>query len=685
MKSPVFQIIRDFLIKREEHKSKCFLRNTESNQLESKQYYIIFLANNGNNLNILGRSWKLRGQHISIYEDQTWSEKNFQSTYHYTGSFICDKKKIIVHAYFDRNGKYCYCHVKDENNIRIEINPFDDNTIQLYAEAASILVISAIQAEANRISNDFEDKFDVAMQQLTESSRELAEGKESSIKFYLENVDQCLVQLQYLQQYSYNPRDILQENLLRAKKYLSNKLEILIQSNKDPVDDLKDIEEAKTESEQSLNRLKRLNLNHKKSIDKKTNLLTKIEEQLNDLSIINNPVDCLVKHYELLLKKFELLKSSDEDTVLSVFAELNNKRAILRVNTIEAALNGDLFAVKTMSAYVEDLPNFVFFWTIAQGYVEMVEFLLKNYRFNINQINIVAVKGTFVADTPILTAVRFNHINIVDLLLKNKANPNIKNPFVGQTALMEAVESNRFEIAELLLRHKADPNLQPQREKAFICTTNAKLAMLISKFSQNKDPSQTALHRACALKRIKFVKLLLQHQADWTLRDKGGATPFMLNAMWRDQPLNEEIALAFLEKGLDIDILHPTHSYSSLFYACQENRLESVKFLIDHGADPNLACVPIKNVLKADYEIDFSTVGFKSKHFALTPFMKAAQKDHVDILKYLVKQKHFPVTKENSYDAYILAKLSCATDSMEFLERTFGFVSVEHYANNNNF
>ena len=51
------------------------------------------------------------------------------------------------------------------------------------------------------------------------------------------------------------------------------------------------------------------------------------------------------------------------------------------------------------------------------------------------------------------------HHQVVELLLKEKADPNIQNND-GWTALMVASQNGHHQVVELLLKEKADPNIQ---------------------------------------------------------------------------------------------------------------------------------------------------------------------------------------------------------------------------------
>jgi ankyrin repeat protein len=73
-------------------------------------------------------------------------------------------------------------------------------------------------------------------------------------------------------------------------------------------------------------------------------------------------------------------------------------------------------------------------------------------------------------DTPLITSVRKYSLNITNLLLKNKANVNLKNKF-GNTALWYAVDKDSKKFAESLI--KAGANLNIKNNKGWTVLMNA--------------------------------------------------------------------------------------------------------------------------------------------------------------------------------------------------------------------
>lgn len=669
MKSPVFQIINDFLKKKRELKSKCFLKTNA----EGKHYFKILLPNARESLKILEKTWAPNGHHVSIYEDQTWSDLHYQSTYHYTGSFVFNNEEIIVHAYFNRYGEYVYNHVKTKGNIALKITDIDEASIQLYAEDASIKIISLIQQESNDLSSQFIDKLNNAMQKLCITSQELSQEKEETIEDYLKQIEICLKEVERVERYTYTPHKSLQSHLTLTKNHFENKLkEIKKASHKKPTKNSKTASEQKIQKEEVIQSLTLASKQPKKSLE-----LENIQTKLETLQTIVDPIDRIINHFRLLEKKYKLLNPSEINTILSVFKELNDIRALIRQELITRAENGEVNTVNKLAPFVDDIPFNLYFSCVKRG-GGIIKLLLNHYKININQIKVssdritLADKAT-IADTLLIAAIREDQYNTLQFLLQKKANPNIPNPFYGETPLMIAAEHNQTNYVKLLLEHKADPNVRSIREATLFITTDKRLAEIIEKFSRQKDREHTVLHIAVENQNSKIVKLLLDYGADWSMKDINGFSCFMASMTQTSKKLAPEIVSLFLDKGANIDEQHPIHRYTGLYFACQSGYLDDVKFLLGKGADPNIRCMPLRGCLPNNVELTFEE--FSDKQFtAMTPLMKAAAKGFDDIVNYLITQKIKSITLDNVWDTYRLALLAKKTTIIQFLEDTYDFL-----------
>ncbi|CAD8052048.1 unnamed protein product [Paramecium sonneborni] len=142
------------------------------------------------------------------------------------------------------------------------------------------------------------------------------------------------------------------------------------------------------------------------------------------------------------------------------------------------------------------MPQFkgdpLLFHAVAHGNVQEVISLIEDKEANVDARNINGA-------TPLIFAVQANHPQITELLLKFKANPNLKEYYdVGEkTALHYAVEKNQFKLCQLLLDYGANPSLQDKR-------------------------GLTCLHYAARQGFKQIVVLLLNYGVDINLRDENG-------------------------------------------------------------------------------------------------------------------------------------------------------------------
>lgn len=133
-----------------------------------------------------------------------------------------------------------------------------------------------------------------------------------------------------------------------------------------------------------------------------------------------------------------------------------------------------------------------FFNIARKGTIEEAQFYMKSNPTCINQINPYGF-------TPLILACYSGNNVMVSFLIENKADINYVSP--EGTALMAATVKGNVEIVELLLKLNANPNLTNQK-------------------------GVTALMYAIQFKNIKIINLLLQFNANKLLVDQDGKTAF---------------------------------------------------------------------------------------------------------------------------------------------------------------
>ena len=185
--------------------------------------------------------------------------------------------------------------------------------------------------------------------------------------------------------------------------------------------------------------------------------------------------------------------------------------------------------------------------------------------------------------TPIDASVKIADIEIVKLLVKYNADVNILlNKFIDAghdlivkylieeskdinklglkfTPLYKAVLSMNMEVIELILRKGANPNI-----------------------SNENDSKNVPLHLACKKQNLKVIKLLIEHRADANYKDYNGRTS-LFNAIEATNA-NKEIIRFLIANGADIH-KEDNSGISPLSFA-ESNKVSLVKVLTENKS-PN--------------------------------------------------------------------------------------------------
>ena len=119
--------------------------------------------------------------------------------------------------------------------------------------------------------------------------------------------------------------------------------------------------------------------------------------------------------------------------------------------------------------------------------------------------------------------------NIVQLLLEHGADPNAKND-QGASPLYLAVQSDHYETAKLLIEHKADTNLH------------------------SGEHLNVPIHFAIDFENMKILKLLIENGASINFKGSDGFTALMF-VVYYEKIKNEEIVRFLLEHGADPNVM----------------------------------------------------------------------------------------------------------------------------------
>ena len=274
--------------------------------------------------------------------------------------------------------------------------------------------------------------------------------------------------------------------------------------------------------------------------------------------------------------------------------------------------------------------------------------------------------------TPLHAACCMGRLQIVISLLKAKANPNVQN-INGSTPLLSVLQiciqpedteqtieelPNQYEIVDALLEAGADPNIVDCKNctPLYIATIREKADIVARLLKGNADPNvqtascgmRTPLHGACMYGFLEIVNSLLKAKADPNVKAANGATPLIL--------------LLSMDKGLD-----PADKY------------ELVDALLEAQADPNIAkkggvgCTPlylaastgkkdiVTRLLKGNANPDIQTTE------GVTPLHNATYYAHVEVIKVLLKAKADLNILEN-LNGMAPLHIACKFESLEITQ-----------------
>lgn len=212
-------------------------------------------------------------------------------------------------------------------------------------------------------------------------------------------------------------------------------------------------------------------------------------------------------------------------------------------------------------------------------------------------------------------AAHWNDLDAVKVLLASGADPRIANRY-GVTPLSEAAGAGNAAVIEALLNAGADARTLTTADGETVLMTAArtgnvdavKVLLDHGAYVNAKENyrGQTALMWAAAEHHAGVVKLLLDHGADWKILSdahdtvipklsaassvsplaRGGLAAFHFAAREGDIPTGR----VMLDAGVDINQVDADNT-SGLVVAILNKRYSYAKFLLEKGADPNIADV----------------------------------------------------------------------------------------------
>ena len=190
-------------------------------------------------------------------------------------------------------------------------------------------------------------------------------------------------------------------------------------------------------------------------------------------------------------------------------------------------------------------------------------------------------------EKPLIIAADYNNWEIVKLLVENGADVNAQNED-GNTAVFFAALNGNLEMVQYLVEKGADITTKNKTNSTILNyaarSGNLKLVQWLVNQGISVSKSNGALHHAVSSGNLELVKWLVAHGAD--VHGDYYNDSVLLYAV---RCSNKDI-LRYLveEKGVDVnESTNRKMDYSALEEAVKNNNIETVKYLVEHGARIN--------------------------------------------------------------------------------------------------
>jgi len=202
----------------------------------------------------------------------------------------------------------------------------------------------------------------------------------------------------------------------------------------------------------------------------------------------------------------------------------------------------------------------------------------------------VNINATYQGVNSMMFAAQNGHTDIVKILLKNDAKPNVR-AVDGNTSLILSILNGYIETAEYLIRNGADINISDYDQVTplmhAIAVDSFYLPDLLLYYGADialKDnKGKNALMLASKLGHFEIVIKLLEGGADINSSDNEGNTPLHYATTTGKTDVMEILLL----NGAKIDEKNFA-GYTSLSIAIARNNYQAAKILIANGADVNI-------------------------------------------------------------------------------------------------
>ena len=277
-----------------------------------------------------------------------------------------------------------------------------------------------------------------------------------------------------------------------------------------------------------------------------------------------------------------------------------------------------LAAGANVKAATRDAGITPLFLACSNGDAELIDAFLKAGA----DVNSAKQDGT----TPLMTAAASGSVDAVKLMLNHGANVNAIEEAHGQTAVMFAAALGRDAVVRVLAANGADLKIQ------------SKVAKLIKmRYDEDGNPiAPAAAPPAGAAAGGRGGRGGASTANRASLSAMGGNTALLYAA--RDGHL--ESVKGLVEAGADVNEVSAGDKTSPIVMAVTNGHYDVGKYLLDHGANPNLANEQGLAALYATIDAQYAPLGW-----APNPITVQEKTSHLELMKALLAHGANPNTK----------------------------------------
>ncbi|HEV3332919.1 MAG TPA: ankyrin repeat domain-containing protein [Bryobacteraceae bacterium] len=225
-------------------------------------------------------------------------------------------------------------------------------------------------------------------------------------------------------------------------------------------------------------------------------------------------------------------------------------------------------------------------------------------------------------ETPVMVAARSGYPEIVEQLLTHGGNPNV-HAARGQTALMWAAAEKHADVVKVLLAHGADVKARSEVWSEVMAVPPHGI------LDYNKaipHGNETPLLFAVSVGDLVSAKLLVAAGADVNATDAWGVSATVLAA---HADFGELVAF-LLDQGADPNLAEA--GFTALHAAIMHRDEKMVAALLDHGANPNAPLRTWTPTRRSSHDFNFSPA-----LVGATPFWLAARFTQPGVMRLLAK------------------------------------------------